>query len=59
MEYSKEQVAAIYRRAGLRKLADEALRTLPDLVDLDQLQAWAWQHGISRDELISRLGGNP
>jgi hypothetical protein len=52
-------VADVLRHLGLSELADEASRVLPDPVDLDQLQAWAMQHGLSRDELISRFGGSP
>jgi hypothetical protein len=52
-------VADILRHAGFSELADEASLVLPDPVDLDQLQAWAMQHGLSRDELISRFGGSP
>jgi hypothetical protein len=35
------------------------LRDLPDPVDINRLQAWAMQHGLSRDELISQMGGSP
>jgi hypothetical protein len=59
MQYSRQDVADILRHAGFSELADEASRVLPDLVDLDQLQAWAMQHGLSRDELVSRFGGSP
>jgi hypothetical protein len=40
-------------------LADEASRDLPDPVDIDRLVAWMIQHGLSRDEMISRMGGSP
>jgi hypothetical protein len=59
VQYNRQDVADILRHAGLSELADEASRVLPDPVDLDELQAWAMQHGISRDELISRFGGSP
>jgi hypothetical protein len=32
---------------------------LPDPVDIDQVQAWEMEHGLTRDELISELGGSP
>jgi hypothetical protein len=41
------------------QLADEASRVLPDPVDVDQLQAWGMQHGISPSEIMSELGGSP
>jgi hypothetical protein len=40
-------------------LADEASRDLPDPVDIDRLVPWMLQHGLSRDELVSRMGGSP
>jgi len=59
MQHSRQDVADILRHAGFSELADEASLVLPDPVDLDQLQAWAMQHGLSRNELISRFGGSP
>jgi hypothetical protein len=58
MQCSRQDVVDVLRRAGFSELADEASRVLPDPVDLDQLQAWAMQHGLSRDELMSRFGGS-
>jgi len=46
-------------RLGHRELADEASRDLPDPVDLDRLEAWGMQHGLSHDEIVSRMGGSP
>jgi hypothetical protein len=59
MQYSRQQVIDMFRRWGYTQLADEALRDLPDPVDLDELQTWTLQHGLSRDDLISHLGGSP
>jgi hypothetical protein len=47
------------RRLGYSQEADEALRVMPDEFDLKQLQEFGDRHGISRDELISRMGGSP
>jgi len=44
---------------GLPELAEEALRDLPDPVDIDQVGIWGMQHGITRDDVISRMGGSP
>ncbi len=41
------------------KLADEASRELPDPVDFNRLEAWLMQHGLSRDEMVSEMGGSP
>jgi hypothetical protein len=59
MQYSRQYVVDKFRLLGYSQLADEALRDLPDPVDLDELQAWSMRHGLSRDELISRMGGSP
>jgi hypothetical protein len=32
---------------------------LPDSIDLEGVQKWADQHGITRDALVSALGGSP
>lgn len=59
MKLSRQYVVDELNRLGYAELADEALRVLPDPVDTGQLQTWAIQHGISTDELISRMGGSP
>jgi hypothetical protein len=61
-QYSRQLVIDVLRHAGWPDLADEASRTLPDPVDVTQLEAWAMQHGYSFDDLKSRfgnLGGSP
>jgi hypothetical protein len=57
--FSKTDVIAIMRRLGYEEAADEAVRVLPDPVDLETVQEFGDQHGISHDELISRSGGSP
>ena len=47
------------RKAGFREAADEAMRDLPDPVDLDHAQEWGSQRGITRDVLTSQMGGSP
>jgi hypothetical protein len=59
MAYSRQWVADNLRRFGYEQEADEALRDLPEEIDQQELERWADQHGISRDELISRMGGSP
>jgi hypothetical protein len=59
MQYGRQHVLEVLHRLGYTELADEALRDLPDPVDIKRLQAWAMQHGLSRDELISQMGGSP
>jgi hypothetical protein len=59
MGYSRQWVVDTLRRNGYLQEADEALRDLPDDIDLKQLEEFGDRHGISRDELISRMGGSP
>jgi hypothetical protein len=47
------------RGLGYQRAADEALRVLPDQIDLKQLREFADRHGISRDTLTDRMGGSP
>jgi hypothetical protein len=58
-QWSRQEVVRILRRAGYRKLADEAMRDLPDPVDVEYVFAWGAEHGVTRDRLISRMGGSP
>lgn len=57
--YSRRDVTDMLRRVGLPELADMALRELPDPVDAEQLETWGIRHGVTMDELISRMGGSP
>jgi hypothetical protein len=46
-------------KAGFPAAANEAMQDQPDPVDLDHVQEWGRQHGITRDVLISQMGGSP
>ena len=59
MAYSRQWVADTLRRSGYEKEADEALRVLPEELDLQQLQEFGDRYGISREDLVSRMGGSP
>ena len=59
MPYSRQEVVRMLRKAGFGEAADEAMRDLPDPVDLDHVQDWGRQRGITRDVLISQMGGSP
>lgn len=59
MAYDRQWVVSFLRRMGYAQAADEAAKVLPDEVSRDQIQEFADQHGISRDELISQMGGSP
>ena len=47
------------RRLGYAEAADEAERTLPAQVSREDIEKLADRFGISRDEVMSRMGGSP
>jgi hypothetical protein len=57
MQYSREHVAKTLRMTGFPKIAEEALRVLPDPADEDEIAAFLAPHGVTFDDLIDRLGG--
>jgi hypothetical protein len=59
MQLAKKTVVDLLRRAGLPDEAEEADRNLPDPVDLEVAAKWGERHGITRDMLVSRMGGSP
>ena len=59
MQLAKETVVEVLRRAGLPDEAEEADRNLPDPVDLEEAAKWGERYGITRDMLMSRMGGSP
>jgi hypothetical protein len=59
MPYSRKWVVDTLRHIGYPQAADEALRVLPDHIELKELQEFGDKYGISRDELTSRMGGSP
>ncbi|MGC2485637.1 MAG: hypothetical protein WA359_05295 [Acidimicrobiales bacterium] len=59
MQYAKQEVIDRLRRAGFREVADQAMLELPDPIDEQPLEDWAMQRGITRDSLVSAMGGSP
>ena len=59
MQYTRQHVVDMLRRAGFRDAADKAMLELPDVIDVDRLADWAMKHGITRDAIISEIGGSP
>jgi hypothetical protein len=47
------------RRLGYTEAAEEAERELPDPVSTDELIKFADRYNISRDEVMSQMGGSP
>jgi len=58
-QFSRQHVIDVLNSVGYTKLAEEAARVLPDPVDIDTLQELGAQYGVTRDDLISRMGGSP
>ena len=58
-QYSKQHVLDVLHTLQRPDLADEASRDLPDPVDIDRLVPWMLQHGLTRDEIVSQMGGSP
>ena len=59
MKVSKQHVIDLLRKAGYPEAADEAIRDLPDPVELDHAAAVLQQYGITKDTMISDIGGSP
>ena len=59
MALDRQEIVDLLRHLGYAQAADEAARTLPDPVSADQAREFADRYNISRDEVISRMGGSP
>jgi hypothetical protein len=59
MAYTREWLADTLHRLGYVQEADEAMRVLPEEFDLQQLEEFGERHGISRGDLVDRMGGSP
>ena len=59
MQVSRRHVVEILRTAQLPELVEEASRVLPDPVEYSHAERFLAQYGITKDELISRMGGSP
>jgi hypothetical protein len=59
MTESRKRVADRMRHAGFPQAADAAERELPDPVEMEQAIEFGTKYGITRDDLISEMGGSP
>jgi hypothetical protein len=59
MAHDRQWVVDTLRRLGYSQEADEAAQVLPEQVSMEQLLELGDRYGISRDELMSRMGGSP
>ena len=58
-QVTRQHVVEVLRTAGLPEVADEANRSLPEELDLERAAEFLARYGITKDELISRMGGSP
>lgn len=56
---TKAQVIAIMRRLGMEDKIDQALRELPDVIDIDRDGKKLRQLGLGLDTIVNELGGSP
>jgi hypothetical protein len=59
MPYHRQWLVDMLRRVGYAQAADEAERVLPEQVSREEIEEFADRFGISRDEVMSRMGGSP
>ena len=59
MSQDKQWFVKTLRRLGYTEAAEEAARTLPDPISLEELKQFADRYNISRDEVMSQMGGSP
>jgi hypothetical protein len=59
MQVTRQHVVEVLRTAGMPEVADEANRSLPEELDLERAQEFLAPYGITKDALISRMGGSP
>jgi len=59
MQVTRQHVVDVLRTAGLPEAADEANRSLPEEIDLERAAEFLGRYGITKDVLISRMGGSP
>jgi hypothetical protein len=58
-EVTREHIVELLRKEGLPEVADEAVRSLPEHVDVQRAAQFLMRYGITKDALISRIGGSP
>ncbi len=58
-QVTRQQIVEVLRTAGLPEAADEANRSLPEQLDLERAAEFLGRYGITKDALISRMGGSP
>ena len=59
MSQDRQWFVQTLRRLGYTEAAEAAERELPMRVSLEEITKFADRYNISRDEVISQMGGSP
>jgi hypothetical protein len=61
MKVPKQEVLSVLARVGRGDVIEKAKRDLPDTIDTDSdiNQQRLFESGLTRNELIDRMGGSP
>jgi len=59
MAQDRQWLVNSLRHLGLTQAAEDAERELPDQISRADIERFADKHGISKDEITSRMGGSP
>lgn len=59
MVLSRQEIARLLRRAGLKDAAADALATLPDHPDVKNIEEFGAAHGLSVELVMDLMGGSP
>ena len=61
MKVPKQHVLAVLARVGRGDLIEQARRDLPETIDTDRDidQQRLYEYGLTRNQLIDRMGGSP
>jgi len=59
MSQDRQWLVDTLRNLGYTEAADTAARELPDPVSMEELRKFADRYNISRDEVMSQMGGSP
>jgi hypothetical protein len=59
MSQDRQWFVDTLRRLGYTEAAEEAAQTLPDPVSLEEIKQFTNRYNISRDEVMSQMGGSP
>jgi hypothetical protein len=59
MPQDRQWLVDTLRRLGYPQAAEDAARELPDQISQEEIRKFADRHGLSRDEVVSRMGGSP